>query len=131
MKPGGDESGEVGHVDHEVGTDRVGDAAELGEVELTGVGRPACDDELRLVLVGEAFDLGHVDASGLGVEAVGDDRVEAAGEVDLHSVGEVAAVGEVEAEDGVAGTDEACMTERWPGRRSAAGRWRTRRRRGP
>ena len=105
MEARGDESGEVGHVDHEVGTDGVGDAAELGEVELPGVGRPAGDDELRLVFLGEAFDFGHVDASGV-VEAVGDDRVEAAGEVDLHSVGEVAAVGEVEAEDGVAGTDE-------------------------
>ena len=50
---GGDEAGEVGHVDHQLGADRVGDLAEGGEVELARVGRPAGDDQRRLVLLGE------------------------------------------------------------------------------
>ena len=61
---GGDQAGEVGHVDHQLGPDRVGDLAEGGEVELARVGGPAGDDHLRLVLLGEARDLVHVDAAG-------------------------------------------------------------------
>ena len=45
----------------------------------------------------------HVDEEGLGVDAVGVRLVELAREVELHAVGEVAAVGELEAEDAVAG----------------------------
>ena len=58
---GGDEAGEVGHVDHQLRADRVGDLAEGGEVELARVGRPAGDDQLRPVLLGEPRDLVHVD----------------------------------------------------------------------
>ena len=39
-------------------------------------------------------------------DVVGDDVVQLAGEVQPHAVGEVAAVGEVEAEDGVAGLEQ-------------------------
>jgi hypothetical protein len=60
VQPGGDQPGEVGHVDHQVGLDLVGDAPELGEVQLPRVGRPAGDDELRTSLVRQALDLGHV-----------------------------------------------------------------------
>ena len=45
----------------------------------------------------------HVDEERLGVDAVGVRLVELAREVQLHAVGEVAAVGELEAEDAVAG----------------------------
>src|SRR3954449_5396327 len=34
VQPGGDQAGEVGHVDHQVGADQIGDPAELGEVEM-------------------------------------------------------------------------------------------------
>jgi hypothetical protein len=45
----------------------------------------------------------HVDEEGVRVDAVRDRVVELAGEVELHAMGEVAAVGELEAQDGVAG----------------------------
>ena len=54
VQPGGDQAGEVRHVHHQVGADLVGDPAELGEVQLPGVGRPAGDDQLRPVLAGPA-----------------------------------------------------------------------------
>ena len=57
----GDQAGEVRHVDHQVRADLVGDAAERGEVELTRVGRPAGQDQLRAVFPGQALDLVHVD----------------------------------------------------------------------
>ena len=98
-----DEAGEVRHVDPEQGADLVGDLAEAREVELAGVGRPPGDDDLGRVLDGEALDLVHVDDRGLGVDAVRDDVVEPAREVDLHAVREVPAVVERQAEQGVAG----------------------------
>ena len=99
VQPGGDEAGEVRHVDPELGAHLVGDRAERREVELARVGRPAGDDDLRLVLERLVAHDVHVDAEGLGVDAVGVGLVELAGEVELHAVGEVAAVGELEAED--------------------------------
>ena len=99
---GCDEAREVGHVHPQVRADLVGDLAEAGEVELTRIRRPAGDDDPGLVLDGEAVHLVHVDQTRLGVDAVGDDVVEAAREVDLHAVREVAALVEREAQDGVA-----------------------------
>ena len=98
---GGDEAGEVGHVDHQLGADRVGDRAEGGEVELARVGRPAGDDQLRLVLLGKRGDLVHVDQQIVFADVVRDRVVERAGDVDLHPVTEVAAVVERQAEEGV------------------------------
>ncbi|GAA3044020.1 hypothetical protein GCM10020000_24360 [Streptomyces olivoverticillatus] len=106
VQPGGDEAREVGHVDHQVCADLVGDPAEGREVQLPRVGGPAGDDQLRPVLLGEALDLLHVDQVGLLVDVVGDHVVELAGEVDLHAVGQVPAVGEVQTQDGVAGVEQ-------------------------
>jgi len=52
---------------------------------------------------GQIPDLVHVDQERLGVELVGHDVVELAGEVQLHAVGEVPAVVELQAQDGVTG----------------------------
>ena len=106
VQPGGDQAGEVGHVHHQVRADGVGDAPELGEVQLPGVGRPAGDDQLRLVLEGEPLHLGHVHQVIVGAHVVGDGVVQLAGEVQPHAVGQVPAVGQVQAEDGVAGLEQ-------------------------
>jgi hypothetical protein len=93
VQAGGDEPGEVGHVDHQVGADGVGDGPEALEVEEAGVGAPAGEQQLRLALVGDPLDLVHVDPAVLGADLVRRNVVEAAGDVDLHAVAEVAAVG--------------------------------------
>ena len=54
------------------------------------------------MLVGQRAHLVHVDQAGLGDDVIGDGLVELAGEVELHAVRQVAAVGEVETEDRVA-----------------------------
>ncbi len=101
-----DETREVGHVHHEVGAHQVRDAAEFGEVQLAGVRGPAGDDQLRLALEGEAFNFCHVHGVGVLADAVGDNLVQLAREVDAHAVGQVSAVGEVQAHDGVARGDQ-------------------------
>ena len=112
VQAGGDESGEVRHVDPQQRPDLVGDRAEALEVQLTGVGRPARDDDLRLVLDREAAHLLHVDDRRLGVDAVRDDVEEAAREVDLHAVGEVSALVEREAQQRVAGPGDGVQHRR-------------------
>ena len=71
VEAGRDQTGEVGHVDHEPGADEVSDPAELREVQLAGVGRPAGDDQLGPVLECEALDLGHVDQEVLRLTSYG------------------------------------------------------------
>ena len=107
MQAGGDQAGEVGHIDHQVGADLVGDAPERGEVELTRVGRPAGQDGLRAVFPGQPLDLGHVDQVVLFAHVVGGDVVELAGEVQPHPVGEVTAVSEGLTENRVPGCSSA------------------------
>ena len=94
------------HVDHQLRAHLVGDAAELGEVEVARIRRPAGDDQLRPVLLREPLDLLHVDAVVLAAHLVADDVVELARHVQLHPVREVAAVGELHAEDRVAGLEQ-------------------------
>ena len=102
----GDQAGEVGHVDDEVGADRVGDRAEPLEVQEARVCAPAGEDQLRPALVGDALDLVHVDEARLARDLVGRDVVQAPGNVELHAVGQVAAVGKRQAHDRVARLQE-------------------------
>ena len=102
VQAGRDQPGEVRHVDHEAGADLVGDRPEALEVELPRVGGPAGDDHLRPVLAGQPLDLVHVDQAVALAHLVGHDLEHLARVVDLHAVGEVAAVGQAEAEDRVA-----------------------------
>ena len=106
VQPGRDQPGEVRHVHHQVRAHRIGDPAELGEVQLPGVRGPAGNDQLRFVLQGQALHLGHVDPVVLFADLVRDHVVQPAGEVDLHAVGQVPAVGQVQAHDRVARLDQ-------------------------
>ncbi len=102
VQAGGDEAGEVGHVDDEEGADRVCDLAEAGEVELTRVRRPAREQHLRPALLGDGRHGVHVDEARLAVDLVRRDVVQPPGEVDLHAVREVPAVRQGEAHQRVA-----------------------------
>ena len=62
----------------------------------------AGDDQLRLVLAGQRGDLIEVEPVRVARHAVADEMVQHAADVQLHAVREVAAVGQVEAEHGVA-----------------------------
>ena len=106
MQSGGYEAGEVGHVHPEFGADLVGDLLHGFEVFDARVGAPSADDHGGMGFERTLADDFRVDAEGFGIHAVGFGVVEAAGEVDFHAMGEVAAVVEGEAEDRVAGFDE-------------------------
>ena len=107
-------------------------SAEALEVDQPRDGRAAGEDHLGLVLAGQALDLVVVDVLGVLVDAVVHGVEPLAAERHLGAVGEVAAVRQAHREDclaGLAGTRRRPPGWRW--HRSAAARWRGRRRRGP
>ncbi len=91
------------HVDHQIGADRVGDLAEAAEIDDARIGRAAGDDHLGPVLFGEPFDLLHVDEVVVAAHPIGHDLEPAARHVDRRAVGEMAAGGEVQPHESVAG----------------------------
>ena len=96
------------------------------------IGGAAADDQLRPVLLREREHLVVVDDARLARDAVVDDRVQPAGEVDLQPVREVAAVVEAQREHRVAGLQARRGTRPCsPARRRAAARSRARRRTAP
>ncbi len=101
VQPRGDESGEVGHVDHQQGPHLIGDLPEAEEVELAGVGGPARQDQLGLALPGDPGDLIHVDQAALPVHLIGGHLIETSRDVEFHAMRQVTTVGEGEAHDGV------------------------------
>ena len=89
-----------------IGADAVGDLAEALEIPRPRIGRAAGDDELRLDLLGAARDLVHVDDLVLAPHGVVRGLEPFAGHVDGRAVGEMAAGGEIEAHEGVAGLQQ-------------------------
>ncbi|MNQ94298.1 hypothetical protein D3C85_1098080 [compost metagenome] len=105
VQTGGDQAGDVGHVDEQQGADLVGDGAEAGEIQGARIGAEPGDYHLRLVFDGQALDFGVVDQAIL-IDAVLHGVVQLARGRHLGAVGQVAAVGQAHAEDGIAGIDQ-------------------------
>ena len=103
MGAAGDQPGEMGDVDDEIGADAVANGAEALEVPVTRIGRAAGDDQLRLVLARQRLDLIHVDPMRRPIDAIGDRLEPAPGHVDRRAVGEVSPRREIETHERVAG----------------------------
>ena len=103
MHPARHQAGEMRHIHHELGADAVGDLAEAAEIDDARIGRAARDDHLRSVLLGQCTDLVHVYSVIVAAHAVRHHLEPLAGHVDRRAVGEMAAGGQIEAHEGVAG----------------------------
>ncbi len=129
MNAAGDEAGDVGHVDHEIGADFVGDLAEPLPVPDARIGGAAREDQLGLVLARLGGDLVHIEQMIFAAHAVAHDLEPFAGHVDRRAVREVAARIEVEAHEGIARLQQreehGLVHLRC---RSSAAHWRSRRR---
>ena len=86
--------------------DLVGDLPHAREVDDARIGAAAADDQLGPLALGNLLQLVVVDGLGFARHAVGNDLVGLAGEVQRMSVRKMAAVGEVQSEDGVAGLND-------------------------
>ena len=97
------------HVAQEERTDLVRDLAKSVGLHRARVRRAATDDELRTHLFRLREHLVVVDHHRLARHAVARDRVEAAAEVDLVAVREMAAVIEAQREDRVSRFEHRCV----------------------
>ena len=102
MRAAGDQPRDVRGVDHQQRADVVGDRSERLEVDDPRVRGRARDDQLRVLPLRELADRVVVERLLRVVDAVRDEVVEAAAEVDRRTVGEVAALVQAHAHDLVA-----------------------------
>ncbi len=103
MHAAGDQAGDVRHVEDVNRAHLVGDLAHAREVPQARIGAGAADDDLGLFLRGDGFHLVVVDGFGVAADVIEGGAVELAAEAEPMAVGQVAAVREIEAENGVAG----------------------------
>ena len=96
----------VGHIGQQVSAHLIGDGSEGGEVDGAGVSRIAAHDQLRAVLQSQVADGGVIELLGVGVDAVVHGLEPLSAHVHRRTVGEVAAVAEVHAQDRVAGLQQ-------------------------
>src|SRR5690554_3292375 len=90
----------LGHIHKQVGTYFVDNSPEAGKVQSPAAGRPAGHEHLRLVPHREALYFVIVDQA-LVVDAILHGIVELAGRADLGAVGQMTAMGQAHAQDGV------------------------------
>jgi len=98
----GDQTGEMRHIDHEIGPDLVGDRTELREIDDARIGRTAGNDQARLMLQRQATHVVIIDQVRIGGHAILDGLEPLAGLVDRGAVGQMAAGGERHAHDRIA-----------------------------
>ena len=105
VQPRSHQAGKVSHVHPQVRADFVSNRAERSEVQLTGVCGPAGNNDLGALSQSQFTHLLHVNAAGL-IHTVRHNVVQLAGDVQLHSVGQVATVCQGQTHDGVAGSQQ-------------------------
>ena len=106
MYPRGHQSGNVGDVGQQIGPGLVGNLAETPPVDDFGVGRETRDDDLRPGFKRRALDGFIVQVFRLGIDEVGHALIDLAGATHRRSVGQMAAVVQVQAHDLVARLQE-------------------------
>ena len=89
MHLAGDQPREVRHVDHERGTDLIGDLPQDPEVHEPRVGAVTGDQDQRPFLVGPPPDLVVVEEKRLRIDAVGAVAEQLPGDVRAEAVGQV------------------------------------------
>ncbi|MNC28141.1 hypothetical protein D3C75_763380 [compost metagenome] len=105
VQAGCHQTGDVGHVHHEQGANIIGDLGKSFKVDGPGIRAGAGHDQTGTVLEGRLADLIIINAVGVLIHAVSHEVVQDAGGVGRIAVGQVAAVGQIHAEHGVAGFD--------------------------
>ncbi len=97
-----DQTGVVGHVDEQFRADLAGDFREFWVWNFAGIGAGAGDDQLWLVFARKAGHLIEVDAVGVARHSVGHEVIQHAGDVQLHAVRQMPAMGQIEPQHRIA-----------------------------
>ena len=97
----GDQTGNVGHVDEQVCADAVSDFAHFCPVNHAGISGETTDNHLRFMFLSLLSHVFIVNFTGL-IDAVRNDVVQFAGEVDRGAVSQVTTLRQVHTQNGIA-----------------------------
>ena len=100
--PGGHKAGDVGHVHHEISAHRIGDLAHAFKVDGAGIGAGARNQEFGPLLLRALPQSVIVDLFSLRIDTVEGGVKVLAGDRGFRAVGQMTALAEVHAHDGVA-----------------------------
>ncbi len=111
VRAAGDQAGDVGHVAEQERAALVGDGAEAREVDHARISREAADQQLGLGFHADLFDRVVVEEAAVGAGFVVHQRVvhglePLAGDGHLGAVGQMAAFGEFDGDEGVARVEQ-------------------------
>ena len=95
------QTGNVGHIHHQICTIAVGDLSDLFKVDGTRIGGCTGHDQLGADLPDLLFQLGVIDHA-VGVDTVKDEVIVLAGHVHGRAVGQMTALRQIHAHDGIA-----------------------------
>ena len=95
------QTGNVGHIHHQICTIAVGDLSDLLKIDGTGICRRTGHDQLGAHLLNLLFQLSIVDHA-IGIDTVRDKVIVLAGHVYRRTVGQMAALRQVHAHDSIA-----------------------------
>ena len=96
MQSGRHQAGVMGHIDKQLGPHLAGDFGEPAVRDFARIGAGAGDDQFGPMLARQAGNLVEVDAVRVASDAVAMEAIEPAGDVQLHAMREMAAVGQVQ-----------------------------------
>ncbi len=97
-----DQSGKMGHVDHQIRTDFVGDLPESGKINDPRIARPAGDDDSRPLGLRPGADIVVIDAAILPPHPVMTRREPFARLIDRRTMGEMPAFGKTHPQKDIA-----------------------------
>jgi len=106
MKTGADETCDVGHVDHEVRGDLLGDLPEAGKIDDARISAGSRNDQFGAVLARQSRNLVEVDLFGVFPDAVRHDVIEFAREAYRAAVREMTSLAKIHAKNGIAGLED-------------------------
>ncbi|CDC63331.1 putative uncharacterized protein [Clostridium sp. CAG:448] len=86
VQTGGDKTGDVCHIHHQIGADPIGNLTETGKINHARIGGSACKDQLGAGFQCQPFHLVVVDGLRFFGNAVGDNVEIFAGDVDGGAV---------------------------------------------
>ena len=93
----------MGDVDQQICADRLGDLLKSWKIKGARIGAGADDEQAWATFLRHLLHRVIVDGFGLSLYAVGKHAEQDPGKIDLAAVGEVSPLGEVHAQNGVAG----------------------------
>ena len=106
MRPAGDQTGEMCHVDHQIRADAIGDRAEAGKIDGARIGAATGDDQPRPMLFGLPLHFVEIDARVVGAYTIRHGVKPLARQIGRRTVRQMTAGGERHAEDRVAGLEQ-------------------------